>query len=130
MKIYCHTCTVLGYIKSKFLQIWKIHFSMPARKFITSNYMSFLWVSPLILKSWERKPNWLILGYIILNDHRRAEYVLCNSGRVVSQNINGDIFIKIRGDACWKGRNNSFPLLSLKFVPCPFPHVSVCVEKQ
>lgn len=34
-------CTVLGYMKSKFLQIWKIHFRMPARKCITSNYMSF-----------------------------------------------------------------------------------------
>ena len=39
--IYCDTCTVLGYMNSEFLQVWKIHFRMPAWEWVTSYYMSF-----------------------------------------------------------------------------------------
>ena len=39
--IYCHTCTVLGYMKSEFLQIWEIHFRISAWEYVTSYCMSF-----------------------------------------------------------------------------------------
>lgn len=68
----------------KFLQIWKTHLRMPARRCITFNYMFFFWVILFILKSWEWEPK-LAQSDITPTDQRKAGYIPCSREVLVPQ---------------------------------------------